>query len=103
MKKYSHLFCSIVLLAISVSASADPRGGQFCSIKYCSGLCFDGANERTWVCSGISGDCDSAVAQQCQVDRQDFMHQYTPVKVCGRFFKDSFYKECEGYQEIPSR
>lgn len=55
MKEYFHLFCSIVLLAISVSAAADPRGGQFCSIRYCSGLCFDGASERTWVCSGISG------------------------------------------------
>lgn len=103
MKEYFHLFCSIVLLAISASAAADPRGGRFCSIRYCSGLCFDGASERTLGLLGNIGDCDSAVAEQCQIDRQDYTHKYTPVRVCGRFLKDSFYTECEGDREIPSR
>jgi hypothetical protein len=103
MKNSLYFFCSLLLLAISSSAWADPRGGQWCTFTYCSGVCSEGETSRTWACSGITGNCESAIADACQIERQDFRHKFYPEKVCGRYLKNDFYRECEGYTEIPSK
>jgi len=79
-------------------ALGDPRGGQWCTGTYCSGTCAY-STQKVYACAFLQS-CEDAVLSQCQTL---FGNRRTtpPTNVCGRFFKETFYRECEGMIEIP--